>query len=37
MRLVLSSYTRRLKDAEQEKAALKSSLNRSNASARTSA
>lgn len=37
VRLVLSSYTRRLKDAEQEKAALKSSLNRSNASARTSA
>lgn len=36
VRLVLSSYTRRLKDAEQEKAALKSSLNRSNASARTS-
>lgn len=37
VRLVLSSYTRRLKDAEQEKAALKASLNRSNASARTSA
>ena len=37
VRLVLSSYTRRLKDAEQEKAALKSSLNSSNASARTSA
>ncbi len=36
VRLVLSSYTRRLKDAEQEKAALKLSLNRSNASARTS-
>ncbi len=36
VRLVLSSYTRRLKDVEQEKAALKSSLNRSNASARTS-
>lgn len=36
VRLVLSSYTRRLKEAEQEKAALKSSLNRSNASARTS-
>lgn len=36
VRLVLSSYTRRLKDAEQEKADLKSSLNRSNASARTS-
>ena len=27
VRLVLSSYTRRLKDAEQEKAALKASLN----------
>lgn len=37
VRLVLSSYTRMLKDAEQEKAALKASLNRSNASARTSA
>ncbi|WP_080125131.1 IncA family protein [Chlamydia suis] len=36
VRLVLSSYTRRLEDAEQGKAALESSLNRSNTSARTS-
>lgn len=36
VRLVLSSYTRRLKDAEQEKAALKASLNHQNSSARTS-
>ncbi|WP_082192316.1 IncA family protein [Chlamydia suis] len=37
VRLVLSSYTRRLEAAERGKAVLKASLNRSNASARTSA